>query len=114
MSNDAARQTLVNTVMLIRSAEQLLLQAGRDEPDPAKLMKINLEYAQLDSFLSQLLHAQAVADDTLFASATAALKQQASILQVEEEDIQKTVTDVGTAAKIAGYIGQALTFVASL
>lgn len=114
MGTDAQRQTLLNAVSLLRAAEQLLVQAGRDTSDPTTLMKITNEYNQLDSYLSQLLHAQAIADDAAFASATAALKQQASTLQTEEDDIKKIVADVGTAAQIVGYIAQALSFVATL
>jgi hypothetical protein len=40
-----------------------------------------VEYSQLDSFLSQLLHTLAVVDDELFSSTISALKQQATILQ---------------------------------
>jgi phosphoribosylcarboxyaminoimidazole (NCAIR) mutase len=114
MANDAQKQTLLNAASLIRAAEQLLVQASRASSDPAKLMQINTEYTQLDSFLSQLLHAQAIADDADFASATAALKQQAATLQAEESDIKVIVADVGKAAQIAGYIAQALSLIATL
>lgn len=114
MANDAPKQTLLDTVGLLRSAEQLLLVASRATSDLGKLIKINMEYGQLDSFMSQLLHAQALADDADFARATAALKQQAAALQVEEADLAKVVADVGTAAKIAGYLAQAVSFLATL
>jgi hypothetical protein len=114
MPNAGQKQTLLNTVSLIRSAEQLLIQASRASSDLATLIKINTEYSQLDSFLSQLLHAQAIGDDADFANATAALKAQAATLQAQEEEIKKIVTDVGIAAKIAGYIAQAATFIATL
>jgi hypothetical protein len=114
MSNDAQKQTLLNAVSLIRSAEQLLMQVSRASTDPVIIMKIVSEYNQLDSFLSQLLHAQAIADDADFASATAALKQQAATLQAEEDDIKTIVTDVGIAAQVVGYIAQALAFIATI
>lgn len=114
MANEAQKQTLLNAVSLIRSAEQLLLQASRASSDPATLTKISIEYNQLDSFLSQIIHAQAIADDASFTAAVGALKQQATVLETEEADIKKIVTDVGTAAQIVGYLAQAATFIATL
>jgi hypothetical protein len=108
------RQTLLKAVEPIRSAEQLLIQASRETANPATLTKISIEYNQLDSFLSQLLHAQAIADDAEFGNATAALKKQAAMLEADEEYIKKIVSDVATAAKIIGYIAQALTLIGKL
>lgn len=108
------KKTLLDSVSQLRLAEQQLVQASRATTDPAALMKINTEYSQLDSFISQMLHAQAAADDADFTNAVVALKQQAATLQTQEDDIKKIVTDVGTAAKIAGYVAQALAFIATL
>ena len=114
MANDAQKQTLLNAVSLIRAAEQALVTASRTSTDPNTSIQINTEYQHLDSLLGQLLQAQAIADDADFASAAAALQQQASALQTDETQIQKIVTDVGTAAKIAGYLAQAASFLATL
>jgi len=100
--------------MAIRSAEQLLVQASRATSDPATLTKISIEYNQLDSFLSQLLRAQAISDDAEFSNATAALKNQASMLDADEQDIKKIIDNVATAAKIVGYIAEAMTIIAKL
>ena len=107
-----AKQALLDAITQIRLAEQLLVQASRATSDPATLVKINTEYAHLDSYLSQLLHTLAIADDADFVKATRALKQQATALAAEEAQIKKVVADVGTAAKIAGYIAQAVAFIA--
>lgn len=108
------KQDLLKAVSSIRSAEQLLIQESRATADPAKLAQINAAYDQLDSFLSELLHMQAIADDAEFVNATAALKQQAAALQIEEDDIKKIVSNVGIAAKIVGYIAQAASIIAKL
>jgi len=114
MPNDTQKQSLLDAVTKIRLAEQLLVQASHATSDPATLTQISIEYNQLDSFLSQLLHAQAIADDADFASATTALKQQSATLQAEEDDFKKTINDVKTAAQIAGYIADALGIIAKL
>ena len=114
MSNEAPKQTLLNVVSLIRAAEQSLIQVSRASSDPLVIAKINTEYNQLDSFLSQVLHTQALTDDTIFTTSTAALKQQARTLQTEENDIKAIVTDVGIAAKIVGYLAQAASMIATL
>jgi hypothetical protein len=110
MAQEAARQNLAQIVSNIRAAQQLLLQAQRSIGDPATLMKINTEYQALDSYLSQVLNAQATSDDQLFQTATNALKGQASSLEQEEAHIKAIIGDVETAAKILGFIAQAAAF----
>jgi hypothetical protein len=114
MPTDTQKQALLDAVGQIRSAEQVLIQACRASADPATLTKINTEYSQLDSFLSQMLHAQATADDDDFEAVVTALQQQVATLQVQENQMQAIVGDVAKAAQIAGYIAQALTYVAKL
>ena len=114
MPTPSQLQTLTNVISLIRSAEQALVQAGRASTDPVEWGRLNMEYNQLDSFLSQLMHAQATDDDNGFASAVAALNQQASILQSQEAEIKAIVTDVGLAAQVVGYIAQAAVFIATV
>ena len=113
MPNAAQKQALLNAITQIRSAEQLLVQASRATSDAATLLKINTEYIHLDSYLSQLLHTLAIVDEADFLSATQALKKQATGLVAEEAQIKKIIADVGTEAKIAGYIAQAATLMAS-
>ena len=114
MSNDAQKQSLLDAIALLRLAEGLIVDASRDTDDPAVLIQLNTEFRYLDSFISQLLHAQAIADDATFASATTAISQQVSGLEAEEADIQKIVNDVSTAAKIVGYIAQAASILGRL
>ncbi len=114
MPTDAQKQALLDAVAQIRSAEQVLIQSSRASADPATLMKINTEYSQLDSFLSQMLHAQATADDDDFDALATALQQQVATLQAEEAQMQAIVGDVGKAAQICGYVAEALVYVAKL
>ena len=108
------KQKLIQIVSSIRSAEALLIQASRQTSDASKLIQINTEYTALDSYLSQVLHTLAILDDALFDIATKALKQQAAILQQEEESIKKIVDDIALAAQIAGYLAQAAAIAATL
>lgn len=113
-SKSAQIQTLTNTVSILRAAEALLLQASRATTDLPMLLQINAEYNNLDSWISQLLHTQAVDDDTQFSGAIASLKQQANLLSADEAHIQVIVKDVATAGKIVGYITQAVAFLGAL
>lgn len=114
MSTASQKQNLIAAVMQIRAAEQLLLDVSRSSSDTAQLIQINTEYTHLDSYLSQILHAQALTDDAEFASATAMLKGQASVLEMDQKAIDKVVGDVATAGKIVGYIAQAVQIIAKL
>jgi hypothetical protein len=114
MSTDDQKQKLLDAVALIRQSEQLLMQASRNSTNANTSIRINTEFQNLDSILSQLLHTQAIADDADFQAATTALKQQASALQTEQAQIQKVVTDVGIAAQIAGFLAQAAAIVAKV
>ena len=114
MSTASQKQNLIAAVMQIRAAEQLLLDVSRSSSNTAQLIRINTEYTHLDSYLSQILHAQALTDDAEFASATTMLKGQASVLEVDQKAIDKVVGDVATAGKIVGYIAQAVQIIAKL
>ncbi len=114
MSTTSQKQSLINAVGQIRSAEQLLLQASRSMSDPAKLIQVNTEYTHLDSYLSQILHTQAITDDVEFDNATTALKAQASTLSADAPALQKIISDVATAEKIVGYISQAIQIIGTL
>lgn len=105
---------IASAIAAIRSAENLLTQQIRVATDLLAAIKLTNEYNSLDSYLSQLLHAQNSTDDLTFANATLNLKSQASGLQVDETEIKTIVSDVKTAATIVGYIVQALAFVAKL
>jgi len=114
MPTSSQKQNLVDAVTQIRAAEQLLVQTSRSMSDPASLIQVNTEYAHLDSFLSQLLHAQAISDDAQFTQATTSLKQQANGLAADQATVAKIVGDVATAGKIVGYIAKALQLIAAV
>jgi hypothetical protein len=107
-------QELMNAVTSIRSAEQILVTASNSMTDQVQLLKLNIEYQHLDSYLSQLLHAQALSDDSQFSTATTALQSQADALAADETAIQNIVSDVGTAAKVVQYIAEAVGFIAKI
>jgi hypothetical protein len=108
------KQSLIDAVGQIRLAEQLLLAASRSTSDPIKLIQINTEYTHLDSYLSQILHTQALSDDVDFGNATDALKNQTSVLTVEINSISKIVDDVATAGKIVGFITKAIQIIGAI
>lgn len=114
MPTPVQKQSLIDAVSQIRSAEQVLLEASRSMSDPVKLIQINTEYAHLDSYLSQMLHAQAISDDAEFGNAMASLKAQISALSVEADSLKKIVDDVAMAGKIVGYIVKAIEIVGKL
>jgi hypothetical protein len=112
--NPTQKQGLLDAVNQIRSAEQLLLQASRVTSDPATLIQINTEYAHMDSFLSQMLHAQALADDAEFSRAVTALKGQISTLSADEASMKKIIDDIATAGKVVAYIVKAIEIITKL
>ena len=114
MTQSDKKQNLTEIVSLLRSAESIILQTSRETVDVATLIQLNTEYSALDSYLSQVLHALAISDDSLFESASSALKQQASVLQQNEDDINKIVKNIELAAKIAGTLAQAAKLATSL
>jgi phenylpyruvate tautomerase PptA (4-oxalocrotonate tautomerase family) len=102
---------------LVNQLSQLLadlLNAARASTDAVVLMKINSEYGAVQSIVSQATQAQMAADDDLFAQAIAGLKVQATMLTNMEAQIAAIVADVATAAKIVGYITQAITLIGKL
>jgi hypothetical protein len=107
-------KSLLDAVSEIRSAQGLLREASYATSDVAVLIKINTTYTHLDSVITQMLHAQTVTDDVLFAGTVNALKQEASKLAAEEAQVRSIIADVNTAAKIVGYIGQAVGLLAGL
>jgi hypothetical protein len=114
MSLDDQKQSLLRAVTCVRSAETLLMQAGRDTADPAVLAKIDEEYDRLDSFLSQLLHCIAIIDDRIFADTAVTLKNEAQLLQASEDRFKAIGIGVNTAAQIVGFITEALSLVAKI
>ena len=108
------KKSLLDAITQIRAAEKLLLDESRSTSDPVKLIQINTEYQHLDSYLSQIVHAQALADDSLFNGATASLKKQVKALVADEDAMKAVVDDAKTAAKIAGFIAKAVEALAKL
>ena len=114
MSIATQKQGMLDAVTQLRLAEQALIVASRTMTDPAQLIQVNTEYSHLDSYVSQLLQTQAIADDATFTAATASLKAQATNLQTQEAGITTTIKDVATAAQIVSYITQAINIIAAL
>ena len=114
MPTTEQKQGLLDAVSQIRDAQSLLLDASRSMSDIASLIQTNTEYKHLDSYISQILHLQAIADDTDFNNAAAALKTQSSVLSVEAATISKIIKDVDRAAKIVGYISKAIQILGKL
>jgi negative regulator of replication initiation len=109
------QQTAVaSAIDAIRTAENLLTDQIQTSNDTLTAVKLTHEYNNLDSYLSELLHAQNAADDATFANATDALKSRTDGLQADEAAIKKIIADVATAGKVVGYITQALGFIAKL
>lgn len=107
MSTMTQKQALADAVNSIRLAEKMLLDESRATSDVSRLIQINTEYTHLDSYMSQILHVQALTDDAEFGNAVAALQSQVSALHVEQQAITNIVADVEKAAKIVGYIARA-------
>ena len=114
MSIATQKQSLLDAVGQLRVAEQLLLEQSRSMSDAAKLIQVTNEYNHLDSYLSQILHAQALADDQAFSAAATALKNQVTSLALDESAIKKIVADVATAGRIVGCIAKAITIIGTL
>lgn len=105
---------IASAIAAIRAAEEILTRQNRLATDVLTSIKLTHEYSNLDSYLSQLLHAQNSADDVGFANATAALQSQVSGLQADENAIKAIVGDFQTAASIIDYISQAVTLITKL
>src|SRR3984957_12025612 len=102
-----SQHTAINApVDAIRNAEDLLTDQVRSSTDTLTAIKLTNEYNNLDSYLSELLQAQNAADDATFANATEAIQSRTSGLEADEEAIKAIISDVATAAKVIGYIGQ--------
>jgi hypothetical protein len=110
-----SQQTTLNgAIDNIRSAEDILTNQIRSSTDALTAIKLTNEYNNLDSYLSELLHAQNAADDTSFSNATTALQSRLSGLEADQKSIKAIINDVATAGKVIGYIGDALKLIAKL
>jgi negative regulator of replication initiation len=114
MPTPSQQTNLTSAIDNIRAAEDLLKQQINAASDSLSAIKLTNEFNNLDSFLSELLHAQNSADDASFADATTALQSHAAGLQADEATIKKIVGGVTIAADIISYITQALAFIAKL
>ena len=114
MPTFTAQPIVSNAILSLRSAENLITQQIRSADDPLQAIKLTQEYSNLDSILSQLLHAQNAADDASFCAIVATLKTDAGVLQTDEATIKELIKDVETAAQVIGYITQALNFISKL
>jgi hypothetical protein len=114
MPTQAQLENLNTAITQLRAAENSLLVASRTTNDLVTLGQINNEYSALDTILSQILQAQLISDDASFQIAAATFKQEVATLGTQAAAISKIVTDVGTAASIAGAITNAATAIAAL
>ena len=114
MPTSDQQSNIADAILAIRNAQNLLQQQINAAIDTLIALSLANEYSSLDSHLTQLLHAQNAADDAIFSQATVPLKSQTGGLQVDETTIKKIVSDAGIAAKVVGYITQALGFIAKL
>jgi negative regulator of replication initiation len=114
MPTPSQQINLASAIDNIRAAENIFKQQINAANDSLTAIKLSNEFNNLDSFLSELLHAQNSADDASFTNATTALKSHASGLQADEATIKGIVDDVNIAANIISYITQALAFIAKL
>lgn len=107
MPTDAQKQGVSDAISNIRNAQIALSIQGRQLNDNAIVAKIATEYQVLDTALSQLLQAQMVTDDAVFAQAKTQLNKEAGSLQIQAAAIAGIVSDAKLAAEIAGYIALA-------
>ena len=114
MPTQDQKSCIASAVLAIRNAQNLIHQQINASSDVQVSIKLQNQYSGLDSCLSQLLHAQNVADDAIFSGAIAVLKSQTAGLQKDDVTIKKIIADVATADKVLGYISQALGFIAKL
>jgi hypothetical protein len=106
--------SVAGAIAAIRSAENLLTDQIQSSTETLTAIKLTHEYNNLDSYLSELLHAQNAADDSVFANATQLLQSQVSGLQADQASINTIISDVAIAGQVVGYITQALAFIAKL
>ncbi len=103
-----------DAILAIRDAQHLLTQEINITSDLMKGIRLNHEYQNLDSCVSQLLHAQNVTDDAIFSQMIAAIIPQTKRLQADENTIKELLSDVATANEVVGCITKALSFIAKL
>lgn len=109
---DAA--TLADLVTQLSTLLSQLLNAARAATDSTVILQINTEYGAVQSIVIQATQAQMATDDALFAQSIVGLKAQATMLTNMEKQISAIVADTATAAKIIGYITQAITLIGKL
>jgi hypothetical protein len=114
MPTPTQQSNVSSAIMAIRSAQNILRQQINASSDTMTAIKLTSEYSNLDSNLSQLLHAQNATDDASFTNAVAALKSPTSALQADQATIKKEIADVKTAASVVSYITQAIGFIAKV
>jgi ABC-type phosphate transport system auxiliary subunit len=110
-----SQQTAISAAIdAIRNAEDVLTDQIRSSTDALNAIKLTNEYNNLDSYLSELLHAQNAADDVTFANATQALQSRLSGLEADEKAIRSIIADVVIAGKVIGYIADAVKLITAL
>jgi hypothetical protein len=108
------KQNISSAIANLRAAEQCLDDVIANTGDPDVLDELNAEYHALNDTITALVQAQTITDDAIFARSSQSLTLQAAALKAQEDHIKQTIADVGIAAKILGYIAQAVTYMGAL
>lgn len=115
MAPDSQKLDVITALIdQLSQAQSELMNVGRNTEDNTKLIQINNEYMALQSCMDLAVQAQLATDDALFDQATGTLKNQAKVLDDMEQQIKKIISDIALAAKIVGYIAQAIALIAKL
>lgn len=114
MPTDEKREHIASTIAQLRAAEQCLEDTIAHTGDETELQKLAAQCRAVNELIDSLVRAQLIADDAAFIQVTKDLKTQAADLKAQEGRLRALIHDVDTAAKVVGYITQALTFITAL
>jgi hypothetical protein len=82
--------------------------------DPNEKLQLTQFSMLLTNVQTALTEAQIAYDNTIFAADTVKLNALASVLKTQAAGIKKILDAVDTAGKIAGYIAEAVAYIAKL
>jgi hypothetical protein len=114
MSTADQRDKIEGAIAQLQNAEADLLHESFECSDPVLLGKLKAQSDYVAGLAGQLVHTRLIADDDIFAKATATIKQTADHLNRQARSIRKIGDAIKSGAKIAGYLAGAAAFVASL
>lgn len=90
----------------------LALQAASDNADPGKQSQIDAQCDALQECMGKILQAKLAADQAVFDQTADVLNAQAATLQGMETKLRGLIEDEEELARIVGYIGEAIKFLA--